>query len=157
MSGTAIKQKQMANTAWQRPTIFLHRLPTERWQSGWMHRSWKPARVRALRGFESHPLRHKLSSKSKTKCDARFGIWIGGVKRFWPLPPHPFCVIFYGNRLRNWPRYRTMIVFTCVLTCVLHHWWCDLLASGWRSIHFRVWIILSSGRWCVFHLHRSER
>ena len=31
---------------------------TERWQSGWMHRSWKPARWRHLPGFESLSLRH---------------------------------------------------------------------------------------------------
>ena len=30
----------------------------EAWQSGWMHWSWKPARVNALRGFESYRLRH---------------------------------------------------------------------------------------------------
>ena len=34
------------------------RIKSERWQSGWMHRSWKPAWVKAHRGFESHPLRH---------------------------------------------------------------------------------------------------
>ena len=36
---------------------------SERWQSGWMHRSWKPARWRHLPGFESLSLRHLPSSQ----------------------------------------------------------------------------------------------
>ena len=32
-----------------------------RWPSGWWLRSWKPARLQNLRGFESHPLLYKLN------------------------------------------------------------------------------------------------
>ena len=47
---------------WQKPPLSISTSAVERWQSGWMHRSWKPAWVRAHRGFESHPLRHLASS-----------------------------------------------------------------------------------------------
>ena len=46
-----------------------------------MHRSWKPARVRALRGFESHPLRHLFSSAAIFAAS-----WLNsgaGCRHFW--------------------------------------------------------------------------
>ena len=60
--------------------ISNHFFGLERWQSGWMHWSWKPARVQALPGFESLSLRHL-----KTRPLA--GIFISSNKLYKKIRP----------------------------------------------------------------------
>src|SRR5256714_4089611 len=70
-------------------------LPSERSHSGLVHRSRKPEWVNAHRGFESHPLRHRV----RTACGSgRLTVLINALDKLSINRPLPQTVLTFLSR-----------------------------------------------------------